>query len=75
MGEEGEVRRFGEKLRTLRTQRGLTTRELAKALGITNGSVSNIETGKTKPNIDLAHRVATYFGVTTDDLLDDGREV
>jgi DNA-binding XRE family transcriptional regulator len=37
--------------------------------------VSNIETGKTKPNIDLAHRVATYFGVTTDDLLDDEREV
>jgi DNA-binding XRE family transcriptional regulator len=53
----------------------MTTRELAKVLGITSGSVSNIETGKTKPNIDFAHRVATYFDVSADDLLDDEREV
>jgi transcriptional regulator with XRE-family HTH domain len=69
------VRRFGEKLRTLRIRQGMTTRDLGKVLGVTSGSISNVETGKTKPNIDFARNAATYFGISADDLLDDEREV
>jgi transcriptional regulator with XRE-family HTH domain len=72
---EQKVKRFGEKLRTLRTRRGLTVRALAAALGVAHTTISEIENGKNKPGIDFTYTVATYFGVTTDDLLDDEREV
>jgi transcriptional regulator with XRE-family HTH domain len=72
---EREVKRFGEKLRTLRTQRGLTVRALATALGVAHTTISEIENGKNKPGIDFTYTVATYFEVSADDLLDDEREV
>jgi transcriptional regulator with XRE-family HTH domain len=72
---EREVTRFGEKLRTLRAQRGLTVRALAKALGVSHSTVVEIETSSRKPSIDFAYTVATYFEVSADDLLDDEREV
>jgi DNA-binding XRE family transcriptional regulator len=70
-----DIRRFGEKVRALRTRRGLTTRALADALESTNSYISKVETGKVQPGIGFAYRIATYFGVTTDALLDDARDV
>jgi transcriptional regulator with XRE-family HTH domain len=72
---EREVNRFGEKLRALRSQRGLTVRALAKVLGVSHSTIVEIETSSRKPSIDLAYTVATYFEVSADDLLDDEREV
>jgi len=76
MPEYPAIRRFGEKLHTLRTQRGMTVRELTRALGYTGyGYIHSIELGKSKPTIDLALRVALLFNVSTDQLLRDDREV
>jgi transcriptional regulator with XRE-family HTH domain len=69
------VKRFGEKLRTLRTSRGLTLRELADAMGASRSTIGHVETGRMQPTIDFAYKVATYFCVSTDELLDDAREV
>jgi transcriptional regulator with XRE-family HTH domain len=66
------MQRFGEKLRTLRTQHGLTVRELAVALGYAANShsyISETETGKRRPKIEFVLKVAQYFGVTTDQLV------
>jgi transcriptional regulator with XRE-family HTH domain len=64
------MQRFGEKLRVLRTRRGMTLRELAEALGYTNhGYLGLLETGKKKPTVEFVLKVARLFQVTTDQLL------
>ena len=64
------MQRFGEKLRTLRTQQGMTLRELAAALGYSNhGYLALLETGKKTPTVEFVMKVARYFHVTTDQLL------
>lgn len=56
----------------LRTLRGMTLKELAEELGYTTHSyLSEIETGKKTPTVELVISVATLFEVTTDELLKD----
>ena len=72
MPREQSIQRFGEKLRALRTHRGLTLKELAGELGfVAHGYISELEAGKKKPTVELVLRVADMFGVTTDQLLRD----
>ncbi|NJO82802.1 MAG: helix-turn-helix transcriptional regulator [Blastochloris sp.] len=64
--------RFGEKLRYLRLNRGLTMRELADALGFkSHGFIGDLESGRKYPSLDLAVTMADYFGVTVDQLARD----
>lgn len=66
------MQRFGEKLRILRTQRGMTLKELALELGLTaHGYISELESGKKKPTAELVLNVARLFDVSTDQLLKD----
>ena len=66
------MKRFGEKLRALRLQRGLTLKELAAALGhAAHGHLSELEAGKKVPMAEFVVNVAQLFQVTTDQLLND----
>jgi transcriptional regulator with XRE-family HTH domain len=66
------LKRFGEKLRALRRQRGMTMKELALALGLTSYSyISELETGKKEPTARFVLNAANLFDVTTDQLLKD----
>ncbi len=66
------MERFGEKLRTLRQERGLTMRELAKALGFaTHGYIGDLESGRAKPSLELALTIADFFGVSLEQLARD----
>ena len=70
------MERFGEKLRTLRQQKGLTLRQLATMLGHSSHSyVTNLERGERKPSAEMAVKIADLFGVTTDQLLRDELEL
>ncbi len=70
------MRRFGKKLRALRTHRQMTLDELATKLGYTTHSyLSEIETGKKQPTVNLVLSVAQLFHVTTDELLKDNIEI
>ena len=65
-------RLFGPKLRHLRLQRQMRQTTLAHELGLArHGYVSNLETGRKEPSLDLVVRVAQFFGVSTDYLLRD----
>ena len=76
MREYPAIRRFGAKLHTLRTQRGMTVRESTGALGYSGyGYIHGIEIGKNMPTAELVLRVALLFNVTTDQLLRDDLEV
>jgi transcriptional regulator with XRE-family HTH domain len=53
----------------LRKEQGLTQEDLANYLGVTKASVSKWETEQSFPDIALLPRIATYFGVSIDDLM------
>lgn len=66
------MERFGEKLRLLRTQRGLSLQELAHKLGLNAHSyISELESGKKKPTAEFVLNAARLFDVSTDLLLKD----
>ncbi|MDM8520215.1 helix-turn-helix transcriptional regulator [Anaerolineales bacterium HSG6] len=63
------MRRFGEKLRTLRKQQGLSYRELASQLDVSHGHIVGIEAGRHKPSADFILKIASLFNVSTDQLM------
>jgi len=65
------MEKFGEKLRTLRMRRGLTTRELGELLGVNQSHVTRMEQGQRIPNVAMVMKVAAIFGVTVDQLVQD----
>jgi putative transcriptional regulator len=50
------------KIRDFREEKGWRQVDLAQRLGILQSEVSDIETGKRKPNIYLAKRIAKVLG-------------
>ena len=70
------MKRFGEKLRQLRQQRGLSTRQLAAMLEMKSHShIADMESGRNYPSVEVLLKVADFFQVTTDQLLRDELDV
>jgi transcriptional regulator with XRE-family HTH domain len=70
------IQRFGEKVRALRKQRGLSLRALATELGLaTHSHLDRIEAGENKPSADLILKIADYFGICIDKLMRDELEI
>ena len=70
------MKRFGEKLRTLRIQKGLSVRKLASALDIkSSGHITELEKGRRYPSIPLLIRMSLFFNVTSDQLIRDDLEL
>lgn len=70
------MHRFGEKLRTLRKQHGLTMKQLVTKLEFTSQSyISELERGKKKPSLEIALKIANFFGVSVDQLAKDELEL
>ena len=60
---------FGEKLRKLRTDRGLTQDDLAEKIYVTRTAISKWESDRGYPNIDSLKAISKFFSVSIDDLL------
>jgi transcriptional regulator with XRE-family HTH domain len=60
---------FGEKIKKLRIDKGLTQDELAEKIFVTRTAVSKWESDRGYPNIDSLKALAGFFSVTVDDLL------
>ena len=59
---------FGQKLREIRQDRGLSAKAMAAGLGITPAYLSALEHGQRgKPNRRFVHRVCQYLGIIWDD--------
>ncbi len=56
------------KLRSLRTSRGITQEALATAMGVTAQAVSKWERGTTMPDVSILPELAVFFGVSLDEL-------
>lgn len=60
---------FGEKLRELRIEKGLTQQQLADKLGLGNGAVSAYEQGTKYPSLSVLREICRIFQVSSDYLL------
>ena len=59
---------LSNKIKQLRTQKGIKQEKLAEAMGVSAQAVSKWETGAALPDISLLPELAVYFGVTIDEL-------
>ena len=66
---------FGEQLQMLRRGSGLTQEEFAQQLQVSRQAVSKWERGENLPDVTLIVPLASYFGITTDELLGVSEEV
>lgn len=57
---------FGDRLKELRTERGLGQIQLAKELGVGKSVISLWETGKSEPTLGNLVKIALFFRVSTD---------
>jgi len=55
-------------------EHGETTRSLGAAIGVTSGAVTGWTNGSV-PRPEATRRLADYFGVSVEDLVDDAREL
>lgn len=60
---------FGQRLRELREERGISQRELAEIIGISKGAVYYYESDGRAPDIVTLEKLCDYFGVSADYLL------
>ncbi len=58
-----------ERLKALRTQRGLLQKEVAEKIGVDRTTYVKYEKGSSDPNFEILQRLADYFNVTVDYLL------
>lgn len=60
---------FPERLRNLRTERGISQADMAGAINISRVSLSYYENGERTPDIGILSKIAKYFDVSYDYLL------
>jgi len=63
------MRDIGKNIKDLRVQRNMTQEELAEKLFVTRQTVSNYETGKSRPDIDMLMQIAEVLGADIHQLL------
>ena len=61
---------LGERIRELRQAKGLNQVELGSRLNVSKQSISNYESNNILPSIDMLTKLANFFDVSTDFLLE-----
>ena len=61
-------------LRSLRKSKGISMKKLGEYLGVSEGAISQYETGKREADYETVLKIAEYFGVTVDYLLRGGEQ-
>lgn len=62
--------KIGEKIKLLRKQKNISQEVLAQYLGVSFQAVSKWENETTMPDITMVPAIASFFGVSTDELFD-----
>ena len=69
-----EFDNLGSQIKDLRIQMKLTQAEVAAALNVTPGYISNVENNRTKINLRVLTHYARLFHVTVDSILNAGQD-
>jgi len=64
------MERFAKNLETLIKEKGMTQKGFAKNFGVSKNQVHYWIKGKAEPDLEMLTRIARYFEVSTDYLLD-----
>jgi len=62
--------RLGEKIKSLRKQKNISQEVFANYLGVSFQAVSKWENGNTMPDVTMIPAIASFFGVSADELFD-----
>ena len=54
----------------LRKARKLSQQELADGVGVTRQTITSIEVGRYTASLELAYKIARYFGLTIEEVFD-----
>lgn len=60
---------FGKNLKELRMSFKLSQKKLGEALGVCNQTISFWEMGSREPDLDMLKKIAAFFNVSCDELL------
>lgn len=60
---------FAEELYNLRKKSGISQKELAQKIGVSQASINYWEKSQRTPSIDMVTLIADYFGVTLDSFI------
>lgn len=61
---------IGEKIKELRIKKDMTQSELGKIIGVSSSTIGMYEQNRRQPDISTLIKIADYYNVTTDFLLD-----
>ncbi len=62
--------KLGEKIKSLRKEKNISQEVFANYLGVSFQAVSKWENGNTMPDVTMIPAIASFFGVSTDELFD-----
>lgn len=63
------MKNFGDKLRQLRIDAGLTQRDVAERTGLKLSALSHYEHGRREPSLRNLRRLSLALGISADELL------
>ena len=66
---EDEAVKFGKNLKRIRTEKAMSQGDIARALDVSRGYISNIENGKQNLTITTIGRLAKVLGVSSSEFL------
>lgn len=66
---------IGERIKHIRKQSGITQKQLAEKLGMTQAAIVQFESEKSNPKIDTLQKIADALNVSITDFLDDGESI
>ena len=61
--------KIGIRIRDFRESKGLTQKELAEIVGVQGAVISNWETGRNRPNVDVLKKLCTALNTSADELI------
>ena len=64
-----DINVMAERLKALRTEKGVGQNKLAKDIEVSNASISYWENGKQEPSAQALYKLANYYEVSVDYIL------
>lgn len=74
MPKRDVLKEFGDRVRAIRTRKGLSQEQLARLAKIDRTYIGGIERGERNAGIKNVHRIADALGIPAAELFDDGAE-
>ncbi len=56
------------RIEEIRKERGIKQEDFAKSMGVSRQTISSLENGRYNPSINLAYKIAKYFGLSIEDV-------